>query len=117
MYLVFIYYAYVYNVLHFILNQSINQNLKNQSVIRRQTIWCEEVTVVDGDTEDVFLEISDDELHRCVPRGVEGATNHPCSVLLNAHAHLTIRVTFTCQRHTASVRIRCVCSSQCSSIK
>ena len=27
MYLVFIYYAYVYNVLHFILNKSINQKI------------------------------------------------------------------------------------------
>ena len=29
MYLVFIYYAYVYNVLHFILNKSINQKQVN----------------------------------------------------------------------------------------
>ena len=34
MYLVFIYYAYVYNVLHFILNQSINQSVNQSKVLR-----------------------------------------------------------------------------------
>ena len=33
MYLVFIYYAYMYNVLHFILNKSINQSVSMTSVL------------------------------------------------------------------------------------
>ena len=59
------------------------------------TIRRVEVTVIDGDTQNVLVQITDGELHGGIPLGVERVVHHASPVLLCAHAHFTIRVTLS----------------------
>jgi hypothetical protein len=57
------------------------------------TIGREEITVIDGDAEDVLLEVFDAELHGGVPFGVQRVGDDLRLVFLSTHADFTVWVT------------------------
>ena len=65
----------------------------------RRTIRSEQIAVVNGDTEDVFIEVLDRELHRRIPFRIERIRHNLRSMLLHAHAHLAVRVALACNHY------------------
>ena len=60
------------------------------------TIWCEEIAVIDCDAEHILMYISDSELHRSVPLGIQSIWNDLRFVLLGTHRDLTVWVALPC---------------------
>lgn len=83
----------------------LEQNSKSKSEVAHcvSTVRCEEIAVVDCDTEHVFMKVSDSELHRCIPLWIECVRNDLCLVLLSTHCYLTVWIALSCYTHSSSL--------------
>lgn len=64
---------------------------------RGLTVGRINVPVVDGDAQDVLVQVSDGELHGGVPLWVQCPGYHAGTVLLGAHAHFTVGIALPCR--------------------